>query len=237
MLKGHTTADVNVIKKEHEAPREETNSIRWMITSNNLNPMPIDGRRPLVTNARVDEIISKEWFADFYETKFRDSSYLNGLGSDLLDMDLSDFDVMEPPETENKINKMAQNIQPIHIVLQKLVEGEYDSNSTDVFDLSEQHAGCIGVKKAFLIDRLKCLTGNNMMHSKYNKMADDYCNALSQVCKSQGKYYVADGTHTKKKQQRLIRFEREGVVKYLHNAKLYTDADVQEDVQLMFRSD
>jgi hypothetical protein len=87
---------------------------------------------------RVDEVISKDWFNEFYKS-LTDKHFLNAMGSDLLDLDLTSFDVKKPPQTAVHNNRAGINIMPIHMFLQKLAEGAF---SNDTIPVSKGVIGC-----------------------------------------------------------------------------------------------
>jgi hypothetical protein len=47
-IKGHVTQDVNHIKEEHIKPRAQKNNVRFIVNSNNLNPIPEDRCTPII---------------------------------------------------------------------------------------------------------------------------------------------------------------------------------------------
>jgi hypothetical protein len=127
-IKGHVTQTLNIIKEENIKPRTQTNNARYLGCSNNLNPFPIDRRMCLIKTV-VHKIVSDDpgWWRDFYDNKLTDPHYLDSVGSDLLDIDLSQVNIREPPQTAGNKTKKMQRILPVHRVLQELAEGHYDS--------------------------------------------------------------------------------------------------------------
>jgi hypothetical protein len=152
-LKGRVTQKLNIIKEENIKPHTQTNNVRYLGSSNNLNPMPYD-RRLCLIQTLVHKLISDDpgWWGDFYDNKITDQHYLDSLGSDLLDIDLSQVNVMEPPETAGSKTKKMQKILPVHRVLQKLADGEFDS-STGVYEMPKME-GVVGFTKKWFVERV-----------------------------------------------------------------------------------
>jgi hypothetical protein len=136
-IKDQVTADQNCIREKYLPNKWQRNLCRIIVSSNNPNPVP-PNRRVMMCQTRVDKIIDKDWFTKFYEA-IEQKDFLNAMGSDLLDLDLTSFDVKKPPQTAVHTSRTGINIKPIHMFLQKVAEGAF---SGDTFPVSEGVIGC-----------------------------------------------------------------------------------------------
>jgi hypothetical protein len=222
-IKGHVTQDVNHIKEEHIKPRAQKNNVRFIVNSNNLNPIPEDRRTPII-QTRVDILISKEWWADYYTNKLTSQHFLNSLGSDLMDVDLSKVNIMCPPETAANKTKKMQKITPAHRLFQKLAEGVYDS-SPGVHELVKLD-DTIGIRKTWLVEELMKHSNEHYQHKEQaKKLVESWASEYPEVIDLHGKHYV-NGT-----QMRLVTMRRQAMVNSLKNSDRYVPKDEEEDFQ------
>ena len=218
-IKGHVTQTLNVIKEEHIKPRPQKNNARFVGNSNNLNPFPYD-RRLCLIQTLVHKLIPKEWWAEFYADKLTDQHYLDSLGSDLLDIDLTQVNLMEPPDTTASLTKKSQKVLPIHTVLQKLADGEYDT-TTHVRDLPKQE-GCIGFTKTWLVEQVMSHCSDAPQKAAITKMVESWAVEYPQVVNLLGRPWVNG------KQLRLITMDKDKMVSALKNSSRYVAKEDKE---------
>ena len=218
-IKGHVTQDLNIIKEEHIKPRPQKNNTRFVGNSNNLNPFPYD-RRLCLIQTLVHKVISKEWWAEFYNSKLTDQHYLDSVGSYLLDVDLTEVNLMKPPDTVASLTKKSQKVLPIHKVLQKLAEGEYE-NSTHVHDLLKQE-GSIGFTKTWLVEQVMAHCTDAPQKAAITKMVESWAVEYPQVINLLGRPWVNG------KQLRLITLDKERMVSALKNSSRYVSKEEKE---------
>ena len=222
LIKDQITADENCIKQKYLVDKWQPNHSRIFVSSNNPNPTGT-GRRPFICQTRVDIRIPKQWFKEYYGTKMKDERYTNSMGSELLDLNLSDFNVMEPPETEVHQNKSKSSVRPIHRFLQKLAEGDYNSQP-DVFQL--QGDGVIGCKKKWLMSTYRSYHDLNFHTETPDLCKVHMTNWINEYVKSitwEGKGY-ADG-----KQVRCVKIDTALLITSLKNGNRYTSKEDEED--------
>jgi hypothetical protein len=222
VIKDQVTASTNTIKQKYLVDKPQPNYMRIFVSSNNHNPTG-GGRRPLICQTRVDIKIAPEWFEEYYGTKLRDQHYLDSLGSDLLDMDLSGVNIRKPPQTEVHQNKGKLNIKPIHVFLQRLAEGEYDSSSS-VMQLKEE--GMIGCNKKWMLLEYRSYHEAHYFHNDPAVYKRDMANWVNEYVKSitwDAKVYVD------KKQVRCVKIDTQLLVTSLKNGGRYTDKEDEED--------
>jgi len=121
-IKDFVTADTIEIKEKYMKNVIQQNNVRAIVNSNNPNPI-VAGRRPMICQTRTAEIITKEWWSDYYNNKMTNKDWVNSLGSQLLDIDLADFKVGKIPITEVSQNKLNDKIMPIHDLLGDIANG------------------------------------------------------------------------------------------------------------------
>lgn len=210
------TADENTIRQKYLVNKQQPNLTRVFASSNNPNPMQV-GRRILVCQTRCDKIITVAWFTEYYGDKLTDKHYMDSLGSALLDMDLSEFNVKKPPKTEVHIAKAGANIKPIHVFFQKLCEGEYASQP-EVFRVSDELLGC---KKAWMLQTYRSFHDSNYhlaTKDELKKDIDNWVNEYVSSIKIDAKPYIGG------KQIRCMTFDTAKLLQSLKNGLRYTDA-------------
>jgi hypothetical protein len=220
-IKNLVTQDTNTIKQKYEKDKTQPNYVRCIVNSTHGNPL-IAGRRTLICQTRVDIVISKAWWTSYYTTKINNDHFINSLASDLLDIDLSDFDVKEPPKTEVQQNKQSEKVNDCHRFLQKLVEGGFAA--PDVFDIPKK-TGTIGctfswMKKAYLnYMQEHNITSFSIEPTKAGKDLKLWANEYVKSISLQGKVTI-DG-----KQIRCVIVDTAMLLTSLKNGGMYTHAD------------
>jgi hypothetical protein len=220
-IKNLVTQDTNTIKQKYEKDKQQPNYVRPVVTSNHGNPL-IAQRRTFICQSRIDIVISKEWWTEYYTKKINNAHFINSLASDLLDIDLSDFDVKKPPQTEVQKNKLSDKVSDCHRFLQKLVEGGF--SAPDVFEIPKK-TGMIGctfawMKKAYsnyLHDHNT--TGYAIEPTKAGKDLKLWANEYVKSISLQGKATI-DG-----KQIRCVIVDTALLCTSLKNGGMYTYAD------------
>lgn len=222
-IKDMITRDENTIKQKYLVDKWQPNYTRVFVSSNNHNPTGT-GRRPFICQTRVDISIQKDnpgWFDEYYGTKLKDERYVNSMGSDLLDLDLSEFNVMKPPETE--VHKNKSSVRPIHRFLQKLAEGDYNSQP-DVFMMKDD--GVIGCKKKWLLSTYRSFHELNFHTENPDQYKVHMSNWVNEYVKSitwEGKGYVNG------KQVRCVKIDTKLLITSLMNGNRYTSKEDEED--------
>ena len=228
-IKGHVTADDNLIKEEHIKVRAQTNLVRYFVNSNNLNPIPYD-RRLCIIQTLVHKLISREWWSDYYKNKLPDQHFLDSLGSELLDIDLTGFDITTPPETAGSRVKKSQKTLHVHVVFQKIAEGKSGA-AGEVVKLTEPE-GWVGFNKSWLVQQVAntfMTAGDKPPTQKalYN-MVDSWGLEYPQVLDIEPKRRYVEGV-----QRRLVAMDPIAMVKALKNDGRYTSP--VEDVGYEFK--
>ena len=121
-IKGLSTADEIEIKEKYIKPVLQQNNLRIIVNSNHFNPI-CSGRRPMICQTRTAKVIQKDWWADYYNNKLSNPVWIDSLGSQLLDLDLADFKVGCPVQSEVNETKKNDLIMPIHDLLRDIAEG------------------------------------------------------------------------------------------------------------------
>ena len=222
-IKGHVTADLNIIKEEHIKPRPQKNNTRYVGNSNNLNPFPYD-RRLVLIQTLVHKLVAKEWWSNFYDNKLNDQHYLDSVGSDLLDIDLTAVNIMQPPETNGSKTKQMQKILPIHRVFQKLAEDFY-SHCPAVYTLSNQ-TDSIGVSKKWLVDEVMTHCKQPVDTVRAQKMVDSWSSEYPHVINLHARPRVNG------KQTRLVTMHKTRMISALKNSHRYLPKDEESDFTL-----
>ena len=223
------TADDNLIKEEHIKVRAQTNLVRYFVNSNNLNPIPYD-RRLCIIQTLVHKLISREWWSDYYKNKLPDQHFLDSLGSELLDIDLTGFDITTPPETAGSRVKKSQKTLHVHVVFQKIAEGKSGA-AGEVVKLTEPE-GWVGFNKSWLVQQVAntfMTAGDKPPTQKalYN-MVDSWGLEYPQVLDIEPKRRYVEGV-----QRRLVAMDPIAMVKALKNDGRYTSP--VEDVGYEFK--
>jgi hypothetical protein len=222
-IKDQVTADKNCIREKYLVDKWQPNYTRLFVSSNNPNPIPA-GRRPFMCQTRIDKKISPQWFDEYYNSKLTDTHYINSLGSYLLSIDLANFNVMKPPLTEVHLNKHNDNIKPIHRFLQKLAEGEFDTQS-GVFKLNNH--GLIGCKKKWLVHAYKTFHEQHFHTDSPDQYKKDITNWANE--------YVVSITLNAKpylhgKQLRCVQIDTHTLIDSLKNGNRYTESTDEDCV-------
>jgi hypothetical protein len=218
-IKDQSTADQNCIREKYLPNKWQSNYTRLIVSSNNQNPIP-PNRRVMMCQTRVDKIIDKDWFTEFYEA-LGQKDFLNAIGSDLLDLDLTSFDVKKPPQTAVHTNRTGINIKPIHMFLQKVCEGCF---SSDTFPVCE---GVIGCKYKWFMNEFHMFhsqkTGNHeqlsvLKKDAHNWLDGEYVKSINRRAKP-----TVDG-----EQIRCMTINTEMMLASLKNGKRFTAPDDDE---------
>jgi len=146
-LKNQLTAERIPITYKGKDSYEQDNLARPVAFSNNSNPIPVDSavaRRGLMNQVRADRQLPKSFFENYY-TKLASEHWINSLASDLYDIDLTNFNILSPPETVSMRTKLQNKIQPLHKLLQELCEGKH---ADKVYRKVPKMEGCIAIEVA-----------------------------------------------------------------------------------------
>ena len=222
-IKDQVTASTNTVKQKYLVDKQQPNYMRIFVSSNNPNPTGT-GRRPFIGQTRVDIKIPKPWFEEYYGTKLRTKWYVDSMGSDLLDLDLSGFNVRKPPQTEVHQNKNKSNIKPIHRFLQKLAEGVYNSQP-EVFELKGD--GVIGCKKRWLLGAYRSFHETHFHTENPDEYKRHVANWVNEYVKSitwNSKAYTAEG-----KQARCVKIDTALLITSLKNGDRFTSKEDEEE--------
>ena len=123
-LKDATTRELNLVKQKYCCERYEKNYIRFLVSSNNFNPI-VEGRRTFICQTRLCERVEDEETDFFinYNQGLNDDRWVNTVFSYLMDMDISKFDPKKPPKSSVEKRMADQRIRPIHRFFQDIGEG------------------------------------------------------------------------------------------------------------------
>ena len=221
-VKNLATQKSNVISNKYIADKTQPNYARLAFNSNNPSPIPPE-RRLVVNQTRVDEILPKEWFDAYYE-KLNDPRWVNSLGSELMDVDLSGFKVGRAPTTAAKQDKLLDCIKPVHQFLQKLAEGAYDSAA----EVQEADGGRLAVPFQWLLSEY------HLYLSGRAKFPPDRASAKKDLeiwTTEYGRAITLRGVpRIGGKQVRRTTIDREVLIRSLKNGGRYTEKDMWEYV-------
>ena len=132
-LKQFMTEEKHTICEKYEKPRQEENIQRFYINFNGLNSINItaDNRRVVLckTGNKREPQFYKELASCLY-----DNDFINTIYSQYLDMDISNFDIRNIPQTEASKMAKENNVHPIykyvhHLLIQEGIKNilSYDN--------------------------------------------------------------------------------------------------------------
>ena len=228
-LKHHVTATTNTIRQKYVVDKTQPNYVRYVVASNHFNPI-VAGRRTLICQTRCEERITDDrpLFWETYYELLGNQHFLDSLYSDLMDVDLTDFDITKPPVTEVQANKQAQNILPIHQFLQRVAERGFPLKANSVFAI--KNSDDIGIKPKHFYSRYSdflcdsedavgCVPGSN---TNQRKVVFNWLLEYTSSIKMDQKRRDVSG-----KQIRCMTIDRKGLLQSLKNGKKYTDPEAE----------
>jgi hypothetical protein len=228
-LKHHVTATTNTIRQKYVVDKTQPNYVRYVVASNHFNPI-VAGRRTLICQTRCEERITDDrpLFWETYYELLGNQHFLDSLYSDLMDVDLTDFDITKPPVTEVQANKQAQNILPIHQFLQRVAERGFPLEANSVFAI--KNSDDIGIKPKHFYSRYSdflcdsenvvgCVPGSN---TDQRKVVFNWLSEYTSSIKMDQKRRDVSG-----RQIRCMTIDRKGLLQSLKNGKRYTDPEAE----------
>ena len=224
VIKDQVTADENTIKVKYLIDKIQPNYTRLFISSNNPNPVP-GGRRPMICQTRINKIISKDWFKELYSKKLVDKHYIDSLGSHLLDIDLTDADVMNPPMTAVHKNKGESTIMPVHKFYQDICEGKHNT-ADGIRLLPDDKLGC---KPKWL------LRAYRTFHESQTSRIEPPAKYKADIVNLNNDYIGSGGImqnqkpYINGKQVRCTVIDKLALIKSLKNGNRYTEEDDDDD--------
>lgn len=223
-LKHHVTASTNTIRQKYVVDKTQPNCVRYVVASNHFNPI-VAGRRTLICQTRCEERVTDDR-PDFWNTYYKllgSQTFLNSLYSDLVDVDLTDFDITKPPVTEVQANKQAQSILPIHQFLQQIAEKGFPLNGDNVFAIKNSDE--IGIKPKHFHSRYSDFLCNletefPLSNMNQRKVVFNWVSEYTGCIKMNQQRRDAGGKHI-----RCMTINRKGLLKSLKNGNKYTEPD------------
>ncbi len=242
-IKDFVTADTIEIKEKYMKSVYQKNNVRPIVNSNNHTPI-LGGRRPMICQTRTAEIITKEWWEDYYNNKMTNKDWINSLGSQLLDIDLSDFKVGKIPKTETNQDKLNKKIMPIHDLFRDMADGhllnkirkindktKYEPDKIDgLFEIKNSNE--IGIKRKWLLAEWKKYYEDEY-HIQFidtKKAKDQISNWIAEYSEAikyceNGKYKKEEIGGKKKQVKKIYVMNPETMLTCLKNGGRYRERD------------
>jgi hypothetical protein len=198
------------------------NQFRIFIVSNNKTPVIIstDDRRYFVIYSSNKLRQNRSYFGKYYDECLGNRKWVQSLYSELMDMDLDNFDVGNRPKTQAFERMKSDNLRPIHYYLRYLTEKTEYKNDWIVRPKYENE---VAIEPTKLYLKYKCWLDNNQYDinkfSQRDVLKDLRCIPNIEV-DSKVKY--------NSKTIRVFKFKMDKIKKYLEKEVFTIKEEIEE---------